>query len=107
PINPFLNTIDLILPSTSKSKKNSWVIYLTSTQPNLEKILSIIENSFKIENYSLNSDTPRTTLLILSLQTQILPSKNLIYLIYKSQKQKIDQTVSFKLSINHQEIQAL
>ncbi|CAG8595751.1 13035_t:CDS:1, partial [Gigaspora rosea] len=66
-----------------------------------------MENSFKIENYSLNFDTPGTILLTSVSQTQILLPKNLIYLICKSQKQKINQTISFKLFINYQEIQAL
>ena len=102
PINPFLNTLNLITPQFN-GPKNSWTLYISSSNWLIGKITNTSNSQILFQKYQI-TDSKTNTIHISPTPTTIqINYKQTINLKCKTQR----RPQHFELNINNQEIQAL
>src|SRR6185312_8475555 len=102
PINPFLNTLNLITPQFD-NPKNIWTLHISPSKWNIGKITNKSNSLLLFQNYQIINLTSNTICISPTSTILKINYKHTINLKCKTQKKQ----QHFELNINNQEIQAL
>jgi ribonuclease HI len=102
PINPFLNTLNLITPQFD-GLKNTWTLYTSSPDWHIGKITNTSDSQILFQKYQIINSMSNTIHISPTTTMLQIDYKQTINLKCKTQK----RIQYFELNINNQEIQAL